>query len=69
MKLALADRDALCEQHEEHSRALSAAHAELENKYKDALFGLRETQDKVRSSAVTAPLLEGILTGCVAWSG
>ena len=44
LNMAVADRDALLE---ERSRAISCAHAELEDRHKDTLLGLRETQDKV----------------------
>lgn len=46
LKLVLADRDAVLE---ERSRATTCAHAELEDRHKDTLLGLRETQDKVSS--------------------
>ncbi len=60
--MALADSDALLE---ERSQAMSLAHAKLEDKHKDTLFGLRQTQDKV--SFYPAPSWEA-LTGSVAWT-
>ena len=51
LRLELADREALFE---EHDRAVSAAHAELEDKHKDVLFGLRQTEDKVSFATLSA---------------
>ncbi len=45
--MVLADRDANLALFEERSQAMAIAHAELEDRHKDTLFGLRETQDKV----------------------
>ena len=63
LRLALADSEALLE---ERSLAMSSAHAQLEDKHKDTLFGLRQTQDKV--SFCPAALSWDVLTGCVAWT-
>ncbi len=47
LNLKLADRDANLALFEERSSAMAIAHAELEDRHKDTLLGLRETQAKV----------------------
>ena len=55
LNLALADKDANLALFEERSSAMAVAHAELEDRHKDTLLGLRETQAKVGAS------------GCLSW--
>ena len=65
LNLKLADRDANLALFEERSSAMAITHAELEDRHKDTLLGLRETQAKVGCQLVC---IGKALTWCAAMS-